>query len=83
MSDQPKIYLASHRSMVGSAICRTLKAQGNTYLVTLTHAELDLNNKPAVQQFFAKKPTQFYLAAARVGVFMPTSDTQGTSPIKT
>ncbi len=54
--------------MVGSAICRTLQAQGNSHLVTRTHAELDLTNQAAVQAFFQQeKPEQVYLAAAKVG----------------
>ena len=68
MSDQPKIYVAGHRGMVGSAICRAVLAQGNTNLVTRTHAELDLINQAAVQAFFQQeKPAQVYLAAAKVG----------------
>ena len=68
MSDHPKIYVAGHRGMVGSAICRTLEAQGKTNIVTRTHAELDLTNQAAVQAFFAQeKPDQVYLAAAKVG----------------
>jgi GDP-L-fucose synthase len=63
-----KIYVAGHRGMVGSAIVRTLQEQGQTNLVTRTHAELDLTNQAAVQAFFAaEKPTQVYLAAAKVG----------------
>ena len=54
--------------MVGSAIVRTLQQQGQTNFVTRTHAELDLTNQAAVQAFFAaEKPTQVYLAAAKVG----------------
>jgi len=54
--------------MVGSAIVRALKKQGETTIVTRTHAELDLTNQAGVQQFFAQeKPTQVYLAAAKVG----------------
>ena len=65
-----KIYIAGHRGMVGSAIVRHLLAQGvaQSSMVTRTHAELDLTNQLAVQQFFAQeKPTQVYLAAAKVG----------------
>ncbi len=63
-----KIYVAGHRGMVGSAIIRTLQQQGQTNLVTRTHPELDLTNQAAVQAFFEKeKPTQVYLAAAKVG----------------
>jgi GDP-L-fucose synthase len=54
--------------MVGSAIVRALKKNGEATIVTRTHAELDLTNQAEVQQFFAKeKPTQVYLAAAKVG----------------
>ncbi|QWD27062.1 GDP-L-fucose synthase [Polynucleobacter paneuropaeus] len=63
-----KIYVAGHRGMVGSAIVRTLQAQGCTNIITRTHAELDLTNQAAVKQFFQQeKPTQVYLAAAKVG----------------
>lgn len=67
---QEKIYVAGHRGMVGSAIVRQLLAQGvaQSHIVTRTRAELDLTNQLAVQQFFAQeKPTQVYLAAAKVG----------------
>jgi GDP-L-fucose synthase len=64
----PKIYVAGHRGMVGSAIIRTLAEQGQTHIITRTHADLDLTNQAAVQAFFeAEKPTQVYLAAAKVG----------------
>jgi GDP-L-fucose synthase len=66
-----KIYIAGHRGMVGSAIMRTLQQQeqqGQTHFITRTHAELDLTNQAAVNEFFAKeRPTQVYLAAAKVG----------------
>jgi GDP-L-fucose synthase len=64
------IYVAGHRGMVGSAIVRTLLAQGvpPSAIITRTHAELDLCNQQAVQSFFASaRPTQVYLAAAKVG----------------
>ena len=68
MTTQPKIYVAGHRGMVGSAIVRTLQQQGQTNIVTRTHAELDLTNQAAVQEFFkSEKPDQVYLAAAKVG----------------
>ena len=68
MNKQPKIYVAGHRGMVGTAICRNLQQQGKFRLLTRTHAELDLTNQAAVQAFFAQeKPEQVYLAAAKVG----------------
>jgi len=70
MNLQPKIYVAGHRGMVGSAIVRQLLAAVHPAerIVTRTHAELDLTNQAAVSEFFAsEKPNQVYLAAAKVG----------------
>jgi GDP-L-fucose synthase len=54
--------------MVGSAILRNLEHKGLSNFVTRTHAELDLTNQAEVQAFFEKeKPSQVYLAAAKVG----------------
>ncbi len=76
---EPRIYVAGHRGMVGSAIVRQLRnpptrglAAGNPgaapEIVTRSHAELDLTNQSAVDAFFAKeRPDQVYLAAAKVG----------------
>ena len=64
----PKIYVAGHRGMVGSAIVRSLEARGFTNIVTRTHAELDLTNQQAVKKFFEQERLdQVYLAAAKVG----------------
>lgn len=66
-SNTPKIYVAGHRGMVGSAIIRQLQT-ANCKLITRTHSELDLTNQAAVRAFFsAEKPDQVYLAAAKVG----------------
>ncbi len=68
MTPSNKIYVAGHRGMVGSAIVRVLKSQGQTNLVMRTHAELDLTDQQAVRHFFeTEKPDQVYLAAAKVG----------------
>ena len=66
----PKIYVAGHRGMVGSALVRSLLAQGiaSENLITRSRQELDLTNQLAVQDFFAReRPDQVYLAAAKVG----------------
>ena len=64
----PKIYVAGHRGMVGSAIVRNLQAKGFTNIVTRTHTELDLMNQQAVKTFFEQeRPDHVYLAAAKVG----------------
>lgn len=69
-NSMPKIYVAGHRGMVGSAIVRQLVAQGHDPdgIVGRTHAELDLTDQAAVRAFFQEeKPDQVYLAAAKVG----------------
>jgi GDP-L-fucose synthase len=68
VANQPKIYVAGHRGMVGSAIVRALEKQGQTNIVVRTSAELDLTNQQAVRAFFTEeRPDQVYLAAAKVG----------------
>lgn len=68
MSTNPKIYVAGHRGMVGSAIVRDLQHQDQANIVTRTHVELDLTDQAAVRAFFAtEQPDQVYLAAAKVG----------------
>ena len=63
-----KIYVAGHRGMVGSAVCRALAKQGYTNVVTRTHKELDLLDPAAVRAFYeAEKPDVAVIAAARVG----------------
>ena len=68
MEKNAKIYVAGHRGMVGSAICRELERQGYTHVITRTHAQLDLCSQDAVEAFFAEeKPEYVFLAAAKVG----------------
>ena len=68
MSAHPRIYVAGHRGMVGSALVRKLSAMDAGEIVTRTRQELDLTDQAAVQAFFAsEKIDQVYLAAAKVG----------------
>ncbi len=63
-----KIYIAGHRGMVGSALCRAAEEKGYKNVVTRTHEELDLLNPHAVSEFIqAEKPDWLFLAAAKVG----------------
>lgn len=67
-TNSQKIYVAGHRGIVGAAIVNTLQSKGYSNIVTRTHAELDLTNQAATQDFFkAEQPIQVYLAAAKVG----------------
>ena len=68
MNKTARIFVAGHRGLVGSAIVRRLQAEGFENLVLRTHAELDLCNQAAVQQFFDRARPEFvFLAAAKVG----------------
>ncbi|MGB3308458.1 MAG: NAD-dependent epimerase/dehydratase family protein, partial [Nodosilinea sp.] len=68
MDTHSKIYVAGSRGLVGSALVRTLKAQGYENLLLPSSQELDLRNQAAVDAFFAtEKPDYVFLAAARVG----------------
>jgi GDP-L-fucose synthase len=65
-----KYFVAGHNGMVGSAIVRALQAQGVTasQIIVRTRKEVDLCNQQAVHNFFAgERPTQVYMAAAKVG----------------
>ena len=68
MEKDSKIYVAGHRGMVGSAIVRELERQGYHNIITRSHAELDLIDQRAVDDFFAsERPEYVFLAAAKVG----------------
>lgn len=68
MDKNARIYVAGHRGMVGSAIIRRLVADGYENILTRTHAELALDDRDAVEAFFAgERPSFVFLAAARVG----------------
>jgi GDP-L-fucose synthase len=62
------IYVAGHRGLVGSAICRNLRKNGFDRLLLRSRSELDLTDAVAVQRFFEKeRPAHVFLAAAKVG----------------
>jgi GDP-L-fucose synthase len=65
---KPKIYIAGHLGMVGSAIMRVLQKQDDVHIITRTRTELDLINQTEVEIFLKKEmPDQIYIAAAKVG----------------
>jgi GDP-L-fucose synthase len=68
MNKSDKIFVAGHRGMVGSAICRKLQQEGYSQIITKTSKELDLTDQISVNAFFEKEKPQFvFLAAAKVG----------------
>lgn len=63
-----RIFVAGHRGMVGSAICRALERASYHQLLTASRSELDLLDGSAVEAWFAKyQPSVVVLAAAKVG----------------
>lgn len=63
-----RVYVAGHRGLVGSAIWRVLERSGFSNLTGRRSDELDLTDRAAVFEFFAKeKPQHVLLAAAKVG----------------
>lgn len=65
---QAPLFVAGHRGLVGSAIWRHLEENGFTNLLGRTSRELDLRDRDAVFEFFAKaRPVNVVLAAAKVG----------------
>lgn len=69
-----RIFVAGHRGMAGSAICRALQRAGygdksvGGALLTASRDALDLLDEAAVQRWFAQhQPTVVVLAAAKVG----------------
>lgn len=68
MNTNSKIFVAGHRGMVGSAICRALQARGYNNIITRTSTQLDLRNQEGVNEFFeVEQPEYVFLAAAKVG----------------
>jgi Nucleoside-diphosphate-sugar epimerases len=68
MNHSDKIYIAGHTGLVGSAILRSLQAQGYARFLLRTIEELDLTKQSLVESFLQQeKPDYVFLAAAKVG----------------
>jgi GDP-L-fucose synthase len=62
----PRVYVAGHTGLIGSALCRRLR--GRAELITATSTELDLRDADATAAFLIRhRPDVVVLAAARVG----------------
>lgn len=63
-----QIYVAGHRGLVGSAVCRSLSRLGCQNILARTHQELDLGDPRQAERFFAQcRPEVVILCAAKVG----------------
>jgi GDP-L-fucose synthase len=68
MEKTDKIYVAGHTGLVGSAILRSLQAQGFCKFLLHTIEELDLTRQSDVDDLFKQEhPDYVFLAAAKVG----------------
>jgi GDP-L-fucose synthase len=68
MKHSGKIYIAGHTGLVGSAILRSLQAQGYAKFLLRTIDELDLTKQSLVESLLQQeKPDYVFLAAAKVG----------------
>jgi len=74
MTSQSRIFVAGHRGLVGSAICRRLEHLGYTNVLTATRDQLDLRDQAAVNYWFrANRPEYVYLVAGTVGGILANS----------
>ncbi len=65
--DGLRVWVAGHRGMVGSAICRRLASE-NCEVLTASRGEADLRRQAETEQWMANaRPDAIFLAAATVG----------------
>jgi len=74
MRADSRIFVAGHRGLVGSAICRRLQELGHRSVLTATREQLDLRDQAAVHYWFrANRPEFVYLVAGTVGGILANS----------
>jgi GDP-L-fucose synthase len=70
----PRVFVAGHRGLVGSALIRRLSQAAGTDIVTATRDQLDLRDQAAVNYWFkANRPEFVYLVAGTVGGILANS----------
>jgi GDP-L-fucose synthase len=74
MTNAPRVFVAGHRGLVGSAIVRRLGREGRNEVLTATREQLDLRDQAAVNhRFRANRPDYVYLVAGTVGGILANS----------
>ncbi len=67
-NNSPRVFIAGHNGMVGSAIQRKLADSASAEIIIRSRQELDLLDQSAVSSFFQQERIEVvYLAAAKVG----------------
>ena len=68
MTAKPRVFVAGHRGLAGSALVRRLQREDGVQLLTASREQLDLRDQAAVNYWFkANRPDYVYLAAGTVG----------------
>ena len=74
MTPGSRVFVAGHRGLVGSAICRRLQQLGYANVLMATRDQLDLRDQAAVNYWFrANRPEYVYLVAGTVGGILANS----------
>ncbi|MGZ8781602.1 MAG: GDP-L-fucose synthase [Thermoanaerobaculia bacterium] len=74
MHNRPRVFVAGHRGLAGSAIVRRLTRDPAVEIQTATREQLDLRDQAAVNYWFkANRPEYVYLAAGTVGGILANS----------
>jgi GDP-L-fucose synthase len=70
---RPRVFVAGHAGLVGSAIVRRLQ-RDDVEILTATRSQLDLRDQSEVNHWFkANRPTHVYLVAGTVGGILANS----------
>jgi len=78
ISKESRVFVAGHRGLVGSAVCRALANHEWTDVVTRDRSQLDLLDQAATFRFFDEvRPDVVVLAAAKVGGIVANSKYPG------
>jgi GDP-L-fucose synthase len=71
---KPRVFVAGHRGLVGSALVRRLQQDDDVDILTATRDQLDLRDQAAVNYWFrANRPEYVHLVAGTVGGIMANS----------
>ena len=74
MTTSPRVFVAGHRGLVGSALTRRLQRNHAVTVLTATRDQLDLRDQAAVNYWFkANRPEYVYLVAGTVGGILANS----------